>query len=78
MVASSHPGGSLRIRCGQCWRVGTRGFKTLNGCVHEPSGTVIDGIVICAAEKACRQRRESRRFLGWMGTSTVMARGTND
>ncbi|WP_344287066.1 DUF6011 domain-containing protein [Streptomyces synnematoformans] len=39
------------LRCEQCGRVGSRGFRVIPPTVHTPE------ITVCAAENACRRRR---------------------
>jgi hypothetical protein len=49
-----NPEPSSRLRCEQCGRVGTRGFKVLGDFTDERGH--IPRIVVCAAVTACRKR----------------------
>jgi hypothetical protein len=48
-------------RCVSCGRVGTRGFLTVERAVHQPTGTVIGPLTVCAADRACQRRRTDDR-----------------
>lgn len=45
-----------RLRCEQCGREGTRGFKVIPATTHEPTGQVVGPYTVCASGNACHRR----------------------
>lgn len=42
--------------CAQCGREGVRGFRVIPPTIHEPTGSLLGPMVVCANENACRKR----------------------